>query len=377
MRRLTDTQLMIGAVIALAIIAVFVAIFGYEGGPALSIHSVDPEGAMALRLWLEKQGYSVRELNSKPIQPEEAAVLFILAPLEDYPATEIESLGNWVRSGHTLIVAGYPSQVNGLMAPYGLLLDYHFENVNSEYSQPGPTFLAPPFDKAKIAPIAFVTNLQPDTVVALYDGYVPLLVSRQFGRGRVWLTGALRPFSNIGLQDEANARIVLNMLAKVPKGAVIAFDEARHGFGATRSISAWLFNTPPGWGALAAVALTMAYLALSGRRFGRPVPLPDERLRREPVEYIRAMANLFRRSGQRAEMLKHYRGQLRRRLSERYSVDPRLDDIELVKTVAFRDPSIDAASLRTILARLSRTSISEAELVNLVADVDEWVRRLT
>src|SRR5579871_4040463 len=152
MRRLTDTQLMIGAVIALAIIAAVVAIFGYEGGPPLSIHSADPDGALALRLWLEKQGYTVRELLSKPIQPDDAAVLFILAPIEDYPATEITSLGNWVRAGHTLIVAGSPSQVNDVLAPYGMLLDYHFEDSNSQYSQAGPAFLAPPFDKAKIAP---------------------------------------------------------------------------------------------------------------------------------------------------------------------------------------------------------------------------------
>jgi len=377
MRRITDTQLMIAAVIALAIIAVVVALFGYEGGPTLSVRSVEPDGAMALRLWLEKQGYTVRELLSKPIQPDDASVLFILAPLDVYPTPEITAISNWVSAGHSLIVAGYPSEVNDVLVPYDLHLEFRVDESHSEYSQTGPALLSPPFDKAKIDPVVEISPNQSDTLVDLYDAYSPVLVSRQFGRGRVWVIGALRSFSNIGLADESNARIVLNMLANVPKGAAIAFDESRHGFGETRSLSAWLFNTPPGWGVLLALALTMTYLALSGRRFGRAVPLPDERLRREPVEYIRAMANLFRRSGQRAEMVKHYRGQLRRRLSERYSVDPRLDDVELVKTIAFRDPSIDAAALRDVLSRLSRRSINEGELVNLVSDVDGWLRKLS
>src|ERR1700694_4283902 len=105
MRRLTDTQLMIAAVIALSVIAIVVSLYGYEGGPALSIRSVDPDGAMALRLWLEKQGYTVRELLSNPIQPGDANVLFILAPLEPFTAAESQAIHSWVRTGHTLIVA--------------------------------------------------------------------------------------------------------------------------------------------------------------------------------------------------------------------------------------------------------------------------------
>ena len=63
-----------------------------------------------------------------------------------------------------------------------------------------------------------------------------------------------------------------------------------------------LLTTPPGLGLVLAFGLTFVFLALRGRRFGRIVPLPDETLRREPVEYIQAMANLYRRSGQQILM---------------------------------------------------------------------------
>jgi hypothetical protein len=200
-----------------------------------------------------------------------------------------------------------------------------------------------------------------------------VIVSFNEGQGQVWVIGAIYPFTNRGIQESANARLVANLVNTLSHRAV-GFDEARHGFGTPSSISGWLFNTPPGWSILLALSLTLLYLALRGRRFGRAVPIPEERLLREPVEYIRAMANLFRRSGQRTEMLKHYRAQFRRRLSERYNLDPRLDDIEIVKTITFRDPTTDEAALRNLLSDLSRNSISEAQLVTTASEADDWVR---
>jgi hypothetical protein len=193
----------------------------------------------------------------------------------------------------------------------------------------------------------------------------------------VWVSGALRPFSNLGLHDPGSSRLMVNLLAGLPSGAVIGFDEARHGFSETpSSVMNWLVSVPPGWGILLALALTLVYLGLQGRRFGRALPLPDDRLRREPVEYIQAMANLFRRSGLRSEMLGHYRSQLRRRLTERYTVDPKLNDTELVKAVIYHEPSLDEAELRRVLKALSNPRPSESDLVSAALDVDTWLRRL-
>src|SRR5262249_56115150 len=107
-----------------------------------------------------------------------------------------------------------------------------------------------------------------------------------------WVYTGLGAFSNRGLADPGNARMVLNMLAGVRPGATVAFEEAKHGFGEQRNFSAWLFTSPPGWGILLALGLTLVYFGLQGRRFGRAVPLPDERLRREPFAYIPPIANL-------------------------------------------------------------------------------------
>jgi hypothetical protein len=133
-------------------------------------------------------------------------------------------------------------------------------------------------------------------------------------------------------------------------------------------------TTSPGWGVLSGFTLTFVFLSLRGRRFGKAVPLPDERLRREPVEYIQAMANLFRRSGQHGEILKHYRQQFRRKLSERYGVDTIVADTELVKIIVYHDSSVNEQTLRDLLTRLSQKNVNEAELLAVVRDVDAFLK---
>jgi hypothetical protein len=116
----------------------------------------------------------------------------------------------------------------------------------------------------------------------------------------------------------------------------------------------------------------MTFLLLRGRRFGKPFPLREDTLLREPVEYIKAIANLLRRSGQRVETLAHYRQQFRRHLGKRYAIDPTLSDNELVQRIAARDSSVDTDALRDLLHRLSQKKVSEQDLIALVAEMDTW-----
>jgi hypothetical protein len=222
--------------------------------------------------------------------------------------------------------------------------------------------------------VFIVETTRTDVAIHLTANDMPVLASYNESQGTFWASGALIPFTNQGLQDPAHAELLLNLLSRLPRGAVIGFDEAHHGLSqSSRTVFSWLVTTAPGWGVVSGFVLTFTFLAMRGRRFGRAVPLPDERLRREPVEYIQAMANLFRRSGQRDDMLKHYRQQFRRKLSERFGVDTAAADANLVKTAVYHEPSIDEAKLRALLTRLSQKNVSEAELLNVVRDVDAFL----
>ena len=333
---------------------------------------------MALQMWLRRSGYEVREVLSYD-QLDRVDVLFVLEPFPFiYANGEPQRLRNWVEKGHTLIIAGTPFAANGLLAPYDLSLN--FLRDSDEFLSPAaPSLVSPPFSAVRAEAVATIETERDDVVPHLFSVNLPVLVSAEQGGGRLWVSGALRPFTYQGLRDPGSARLVANLLASIPTTFTIGFDEAAHGYGDSggQSLAGWLFSTAPGWGIVLALVVTMAYLSTRGRRFGRTIPLPDERLRRESVEYIHAMATLFRRSGQRSEILRHYNDQLRRRLSERYAVEPKLDTIEFVKTVVYHDPALDEAVLRDLMKRLSQKKVSEQELVKTASDVDEFLRSLT
>ncbi len=373
-----DARILTVSLVVLVILAaITVAVAPPPEAPPLSVRSAGRDGAMALQMWLRRSGYDVREVLSYN-QLDAVDVLFVLEPLLFiYSGEEAQLLQRWVEDGHTLIIAGTPFAVNSLLAPYELSLN--FLPISGEMLSPAaPSLISPPFSAVRAEAVSVVETERADGAPHLFSVDLPVLVSASHGAGRVWVSGALRPFTNLGLQDPGSARLVANLLAGIPTTFTIGFDEAAHGYGdpASQSLSGWLFGTAPGWGIVLALVVTMVFLETRGRRFGRAVPLPDERLRRESVEYIYAMATLFRRSGQRSEILRHYDDQLRRRLSERYAVDPKLDAIEFVKTVVYRDPTLDEAVLRDLMKRLSQKKVSEQELIKTASDVDKFLAQL-
>lgn len=374
----TDTKILFGSLVAIAILSVITVLNSpAPAAPALSIRNDRADGAMALQRWLQRAGYEVEEVLSLSKQLAEVDVLFILEPDELYSDAQVQLINEWVRKGNTLIVCGSPGILNALLEPYELSIQYRILQAESA-SSAAPTLLHPTFDAAAITFGYPISSTRPEAVPHLFIDNHPVLMSLRTQLGQVWAAGIPFSFTNRGIRDEGNAKLIANLLANIPANAVIGFDEASHGYGDETALdfNGWLFGTAPGWGVLLAVAITVVYLALRGRHFGQIIPLPDDRLRRESGEYIQAMAALFRRSGERAEMLKHYESQLRRQLSKRYALDPKLENSELVKTVIYQDPSINEADLRDLLTRLRQTRLSEAELVRTVADVDLFLKQL-
>ena len=78
-----DTKLAIGILVALVIVTIFAA--GQretqQEYPPLSSLSAAPDGARALKLWLEELGYRVdEEVLSSFLPPEDATILLMLEP---------------------------------------------------------------------------------------------------------------------------------------------------------------------------------------------------------------------------------------------------------------------------------------------------------
>jgi len=103
------------------------------------------------------------------------------------------------------------------------------------------------------------------------------------------------------------------------------------------------------------------------------VPLQQDTSRRAPLEYITALANLSRRAGHRTAVMQDYHHRLKKRVGHRYRLDPTLTDEEFLTQLADYHPNLDLAALRSLLQRLSAANISESDMVQLAAEVAEWL----
>ncbi len=206
-----------------------------------------------------------------------------------------------------------------------------------------------------------------------------MLVSFDQGKGRVILCAAPFLFSNAGLKEAGNAALVLNIIsaARHPgQPGLVWFAELLHGQRRDESDTGsmdWLRYTPIGRAFLFGGLVVFMVLILRGRHFGRPVPLAKDIVRRPPLEYITAIANLSRRAGHRSVVMGQYHHHLKRSLGHRYRLDPTLPDEIYLEQLAQLNPNLDILALRRLLARLSQRRVSEHEMVQLAAEVAAWL----
>jgi hypothetical protein len=351
--------------------------------PPLDSASNQPDGARALRLWLEELGYQAPdEPQSQFSVPPETRLALILEPSYRVTDPEWEILDEWVDAGGVLVLAGQSLSAYLAFQRYGFTLS-STTPVTAPLRLESPWFRSPPVTTEVDARprytlqgggqnegAGFVSHL------ALEDGAV--LVSLRQGAGRVILSATSFPFSNAGLKAAGNPELVLNLLALAGQPGRVWFDEWHHGQrAAVRQISGpgeWLRYTPGGRALLFLTGMLLAALLLHGRNFGRPAPLLKDLSRRSPLENITALANLYRRAGRRQAALQHIRQQLKRELGQRYRIDPTLPDDEYIALLQQARPGLDAPALASLLNRLGKTSANEREFVQLARQAASWTK---
>ncbi len=367
-----------GLLIGLTILAV-ISQTRELGSPPLSAGSDQPNGAHALRLWLEELGYEVAaETQEKFEIPERATIALMLRPTAPVTDSELALLEAWLRQGGVLVLAG--------ITPTTMLIAEHFDfdlsfNPGSTAGLTGqsPLLTSPPQENEVQGDFRTSWLSQDDDfLVLLATGDSPVVVSAEVGDGLLIVSTSAFPFSNEGLREPGNGQLALNLISAGGGPGLVYFDEWHHGLQAgTSSISGpvdWIRQTPAGRALLYSVLVILVALALSGRAFGRPLTLPERRARRRPIEYITAVANLSRRAGHRQAVLADYRFRLKRGLGYRYRLDPRLPDDEFVNRLALVDAALDTDALSELLARLNQPQPSEAQLVQLAKEASQWIK---
>ncbi len=343
--------------------------------PALTSYSNEANGARALALWLEDLGYPVRRLQGLDFRLErDACLLFVLSPQQPFSSGEVQQLDDWVTQGGVLVLATEAKETDPLLEHFELELGSLYDLIK-EAGPAQPLLLDPPWTQAQVQTRRHLIAARDDVVVHVRAKGWPLLLSFERGKGKVFVAATTFSFSNAGLLDVGNARLVHNLAAAAcapSDGRPVVFDEFHHGYQTARTLTTWLKTSAQGRSLLYTALLIFVYLLVGGRRLGRPALLPQATARRAPVEHIQAMANLFRRGGKRAAILRHYHDRLKRELAHTRRLDPTLSDGDFVAQLGALYPSLDQAALLKLLRETGQAQVSEGELIRLAKEVDDW-----
>ncbi|MBI5302179.1 MAG: DUF4350 domain-containing protein [Chloroflexi bacterium] len=344
-------------------------------------YSADDNGALALHSWLNEVGYHTERIENTSSFDigDDTRVLFILDPSETITAREVTAIMRWVERGNTLVIAdNWSFNSDNLLRVLRVEINYVDRFVTrATVVQPVRGLGA---TQVVVNASHEIKSSRDDAIVFLRADNLPALVTFPQGKGKVWVSSTPYLFSNAGLQDEENAALVLALVSDASRNSIVAFDEFHHGYRTvsadpgSASLNALIFQTPWGWALIFALVVIVAYLFVGGQRFGRAMPLPQAIERRNPAEYVSAVARLLRRGGKRAMILNHYRRQIKRVLGRPYHLNPDLSDDEFVAELA-RYREVDRAALLATLRELSPQRVNEKSLVKLAAQAIQATER--
>lgn len=373
--------------LAVSTVATYWAARSEAENPALATFSSAPDGAQALWLWLESLGYRPDSAVPGTFSiPAEASVAFILEPqVPGVSQEEWQIVEEWVQQGGTLVLAG-----EGFGTAFSAAhLDFEIAYLDEE--QPAVTMTSPllysppPGTLDNLRPRATLHSERDDfaTLLAVESGTEPepVLVAIPRGEGLIYLSTLTYPFTNRGLKEGGNGLLALNFISLASPSETLWFDEWHHGRRdageqVVTGPDQWLRRTPSGQSLLYAAGVIFVALLLAGRRFGRPVPLPDEKQRRSPAEHVTAVADLSRRAGHRRAVADYYRQEVKRALGRRLRIPASLDDEEFLDLLATYRPDLDRGELSQLLAQLRSPQLSERQLLDLAQDVTQWMQGL-
>lgn len=335
-----------------------------------------PYGTLAFYTLLQESHYNVARFE-KPfteLKDHEPGTLIVIALPEAHNPNEKEfdALNQWVEAGGLLIIIDREIQVNVGDAA-----------IHTEPSTSRSTIhpLQPtPFTRGvqRVEFSEYATRVRVDSRSATYhlgDNQAAVLADAQVGKGRVVLLTDQYVVANNGISQADNVILVLNLLAGRPPGK-IAFDEYHHGYGASSAsggLMSYFRGTPVPWmmGQAGLIAALVVYSY--GRRFGRPIPLRQER-RTSNLEFVSSMANITRLAEASDLAMENIYSEFRKRLCRFSGVPAKIENARLA-ALAARRSRIDERGLSELLSRCEAIAqgehASEPELLRLVRRVRE------
>ncbi len=342
-------------VAALLVVAALRVVASVQPSPAqpLDSNSARPDGALALRLWLQQSGYVVSTASTGATLTHSrpsTSTLLLLGSASSGADAQTERVLAWVKRGGHLVVASEGEGAQ-LLATLGITLVGSLPEA-IHLSQP---ILASPPVRHLAGLASLVIGRTPPGVVAATTASGPVLLMLPWGAGRAWVLTAPRLLDNAAIADADNRRLLLNLVGPPGTTVLVATPPSAS---EPQAGSGWLTSTV--WGAtlLFLFLVAILYRWLSGWRLGPPTRASQDR-QRPASEYVVSLAGLLRRAGKRGDVLRVYQRQLQRSLQHGQR-------IELGGIAA---PSSDREVDR-LLAPVA--DLKEADLVHRVEEIVQY-----
>ena len=342
-----------------------------ETGISRSASSYDegPGGTSVLRRYLEANGVRTTTLQSdRFVIPDAVRMVLLLGATSEITGADVATLRAHVRAGGALVVASdLALSERGLLEAFGVRRGG--APVRPGEHEVASIALTTPLVRRLVVDVGIALDPGPAGIALVSDRAGAIVAQIREGLGTVYVVGTLAPFLNGTIGSADNGRLALALAGALP-GGVVAFDEYHHGLRASPDALAVLTGSWPGRSLLLAGLLGFAYLALTGRRLGPPVPL-DPRPPRSSLEFVRSFGGLVRRSGRREIPQRRIREDLRTGLARQCGLDPATPAERVFEVLAGREPAraLRARALDDALAGRTR----DEQLLRIVAEVQDLI----
>ncbi len=336
-----------------------------------------PYGTRAFYTLLQESRYNVTRFE-KPfteLKDQEPGTLIVIAPPDtrNPDEEELSALNKWVEAGGLLIIIDREIKVS--------IGDAAVHTENSTSKSAVHSLQPTPFTRGvqRVGLSEHATRVKVDSRSVTYhigDDQAAVLADAQVSKGRVVLLTDQFVVANNGISQGDNVILALNLLAGHPPGK-IAFDEYHHGYGASSTpggLMSYFRGTPVPWMMAQAGLIAVLVVYSYGRRFGRPIPLRQER-RTTNLEFVSSMANITRLAEASDLAMENIYSEFRKRLCRVGGVPAKIENAKLAAAAA-RLAKLDERELAALLYLCEeiaqRDQVSEPELLKLVTRI-RWI----
>jgi hypothetical protein len=197
-------------------------------------------------------------------------------------------------------------------------------------------------------------------IIHLGDKDGAALADFSYGEGRVIFLSDPFVVANNGIARGGNLTLMMNILRSM--GAPdrrILFDEFHHGYhNEGNPLVNYFRGTPAPWLLLQGVGLSLLIVYTYGRRFARPLPLPQLD-RHSPLEFVSSMANLQQAARARELAMENIYPRFKASLCRKLGLSSRASREEIVAAARRRRFPISEIELRQTLGDAERTLAGE------------------